>query len=287
MVPTELMKPMKQVSLVETGFLPKSGKQTRKAVFLSEIEMGGALVSLGGADRAALTQEGQWKKPCMMFPCCNSFAGLYAFEDVMPDGSTILRFRHLLEQKRSGRSHLRRSGRCACRKGSHHEVWHGDCCTLIAAPTSSTKNQDKKRDPDMTQTKMGTQQDFGMNAHIGVDAESGLIHTVECTTVKVDDITMMEACLYGEEAIALGDGGYHKANRTIEHFVKVRYCGLKKNTGQILTQFALLTCGLHRDDCCPSWARCAREAGNAGTPPISCGQRPKIACFVSALWQPA
>ena len=92
--------------------------------------------------------------------------------------------------------------------------------TLIAAP-SSTKNQDKKRDPEMTQTKKGNQWHFGMKeAHIGVDAESGLIHTVECTTAKVADIAMLDACLHGEETIVFGDRGYHKANRTIEHFAK-------------------------------------------------------------------
>ncbi len=142
----------------------------------------------------------------------------------------------------------------------------------------------------MTQTKKGNQWHFGMKAHIGVDADSGLIHTVECTTAKVADIAMMEKCLHGEEAIALGDRGYHKKNRTIdafqkegnlsvltptkkpaggtltveqkafnrmlssvraivEHpfrvvkrqfgFVKVRYRGLAKNTGQIVTLFAL------------------------------------------------
>ena len=57
-------------------------------------------------------------------------------------------------------------------------------------------------------------------AHIGVDAESGLIHTVECTTAKIADIAMLDACLHGEETIVFGDRGYHKANRTIEHFAK-------------------------------------------------------------------
>jgi IS5 family transposase len=59
-----------------------------------------------------------------------------------------------------------------------------------------------------------------MKAHIGVDADSGLDHTVECTTAKVADITMMEACLHGEETLALGERRYHKENRTIEHFEK-------------------------------------------------------------------
>lgn len=91
--------------------------------------------------------------------------------------------------------------------------------TLIVAP-SSTKNGDKKRDPDRTQTKKGNQWHFGMKAYIGVDAESGLIHTVACTTAKVADIAMMEACLHGEETLALGNRGYHKKDRTIDEFEK-------------------------------------------------------------------
>ena len=194
--------------------------------------------------------------------------------------------------------------------------------TLIAAP-SWTKNQDKQRDPEMTQTKKGTQWYFGMTsrrrrtpagrsreagcgherseaaqvAHIGVDAESGLIHSVECTTAKVADISMMKDCLHGEESVVLGDRGYHTKNRTIEHFekedgvsiltptkkpagaelteeqktfnrmlsavcaivehpfrvlkkqfgfTKVRYRGLMKNTGQIVTLFALTNLWLAR-----------------------------------------
>jgi IS5 family transposase len=72
----------------------------------------------------------------------------------------------------------------------------------------------------MTQTRKGNQWHFGMKAHIGVDADSGLIHTVECTLAKVADITMMNACLHGEETIVFGDRGYHKANRTLEQFEK-------------------------------------------------------------------
>jgi len=91
--------------------------------------------------------------------------------------------------------------------------------TLIAAP-SSTKNRDKQRDLKTTQTKKGNQWHFGMKARIGVDADSGLIHAVACTTSKVADVAMMEKCLHGGEAIVLGDRGYHKKNRTIDAFAK-------------------------------------------------------------------
>jgi hypothetical protein len=59
-----------------------------------------------------------------------------------------------------------------------------------------------------------------MKAHIGVDADSGLVHTVQCSTAKVADITMMEKCLHGEEAVVLADRGYHKRTRTVEHLEK-------------------------------------------------------------------
>ena len=152
-------------------------------------------------------------------PLLRRFAGLDAFEDVMPDESTILRFRHLLEKHDLAVAIFAEVGAVLSEKGLSMKRGTVVDATLIAAP-SSTKNEGKKRDPEMTQTKKGNQWHFGMKAHIGVDADSGLVHTVECTTAKVADIAMMEACLHGEEEIALGDRGYHKTNRTIEHFAK-------------------------------------------------------------------
>jgi IS5 family transposase len=87
--------------------------------------------------------------------------------------------------------------------------------SLIAAP-SSTKNTGNGRDPEMSQTKKGNQYYFGMKAHIGVDAESGLVHTVRCTTAKVSDVEVMEQCLHGQEVLVLADRGYHKRNRVLE-----------------------------------------------------------------------
>ena len=193
------------------------------------------------------------------------FAGLDAFEDHLPDETTILRFRHLLEK--------------------HHLA----DATLIDVP-SSTKNKDKKRDPEMSQTKKGNQWYFGMKAHIGTDVQSGLVHTVQGTTAKDSDNSQLEACLHGEEEFVLADRGYHKNSRNwrnlevedgvaiitpykkshhrhlnneekktnkwlakyrakVEHpfrvikrqfgFTKVRYRGLAKNTAQLKTLFAL------------------------------------------------
>ena len=79
--------------------------------------------------------------------------------------------------------------------------------TIIAAP-SSTKNAHKERDPEMHQTKKGNQWHFGMKAHIGVDAQSGLVHRVKGTAANVADIAQAHALLHGEEKEAYGDAGY-------------------------------------------------------------------------------
>ena len=79
--------------------------------------------------------------------------------------------------------------------------------TLIAAPPS-TKNQDRQRDPEMTQTKKGNQWYFGMKAHIGVDDQSGLVHTVVGTTAKVSDMSQFDELLHGDEIRVSADRGY-------------------------------------------------------------------------------
>jgi IS5 family transposase len=130
--------------------------------------------------------------------------------------------------------------------------------TLIAAPTS-TKNKDNARDPDMHSSKKGDPWYFGMKAHIGADAESGLVHTVRGTSGHVSNIAEANTLLHGEESMAVGDAGYQGVEKRpdakvgvrakVEHpfrvikrqfgFVKVRYRGLKKNTAQLFTLVAL------------------------------------------------
>jgi transposase, IS5 family len=87
--------------------------------------------------------------------------------------------------------------------------------TLIAAP-SSTKNADGQRDPEMKQTKKGNQWYFGMKAHIGVDAQSGLVHTVAGTAANVNDLNMAGALLHGDEEVAFGDAGYQGVHKRPE-----------------------------------------------------------------------
>jgi IS5 family transposase len=84
--------------------------------------------------------------------------------------------------------------------------------TLIAAP-GSTKNASGERDPQMKQSQKGNQWYFGMNAHIGVDADSGLVHTVRGTAGSVHDVVEANALLHGEETEAWGDAGYQGAGK--------------------------------------------------------------------------
>jgi len=88
--------------------------------------------------------------------------------------------------------------------------------TIIAAPPS-TKNKAGERDPDMHQTKKGNEWHFGMKAHIGVDADSGLAHTVVTTAVNVNDVTQAHALLHAEETHAFSDAGYTGVTRREEN----------------------------------------------------------------------
>ena len=87
--------------------------------------------------------------------------------------------------------------------------------TLIAAP-SSTKNADGARDPEMKPTRKGNNWYFGMKAHIGVDAHSGLVHTVVGTAANVNDLNVAGALLHGDEEVAFGDAGYQGVRKRPE-----------------------------------------------------------------------
>jgi IS5 family transposase len=106
----------------------------------------------------------------------------------LPDETTILRFRHLLEENNLSRQLLATINATLAKKGLMLKTGTVVDATLIAAP-SSTKNSTGERDPEMHQTKKSNQWHFGMKAHIGVDAESGLVHTVIGTAANVCDVT--------------------------------------------------------------------------------------------------
>lgn len=139
------------------------------------------------------------------------FADIELGRDAVPDETTILRFRHLLEQHDLAQELFDRVGRYLERRGL---ILRGGTivdATLIAAPPS-TKNREHRRDPDMTQSKKGNQWYFGMKMHIGTDAH-GIVHTVVATTGSVNDSQVMEDCLHGAERAIYGDRGYVSEER--------------------------------------------------------------------------
>jgi IS5 family transposase len=136
-----------------------------------------------------------------------TFTGIDLSAENVPDATTLLNFRHLLEEHRlteaifeAINAHLGER-ELLMKEGSIVDA------TIIAAP-SSTKNAQKQRDPEMHQTKKGNEWHFGMKAHIGVDAESGIVHTVIGTAANVSDIQEAGSALHGEETAVYVDAGY-------------------------------------------------------------------------------
>jgi len=142
------------------------------------------------------------------------FAGIELVEDAVPDESTILRFRHLLEQHKLTEQifalvrGLLEQKRLLLKSGTIVDA------TIIHAP-SSTKNSSGERDPEMHQTRKGKQWYFGLKAHIGVDSKQGVVHTGCTTAASVADKHMLPDLLHGEERKVWGDGGYQGQTEAI------------------------------------------------------------------------
>lgn len=143
------------------------------------------------------------------------FVGIDLGVESAPDATTVLKFRRLLETQgltatifQVINAHLAAQG-LMLREGTIVDA------TLIAAPPS-TKNRDGARDPEMHAAQKGNQWHFGMKAHIGVDADSGLVHTVVGTAANVADVTQAHALLHGEERQAYGDAGYQGVEKRAE-----------------------------------------------------------------------
>ncbi|UEQ13722.1 IS5 family transposase [Xanthomonas phaseoli pv. manihotis] len=208
-------------------------KQTRREIFLAEMEQvvpwqqllaliaphypvsgrpGRQPYALATMLRIHLLQ--QWyalSDPAMEealheIPTLRRFAQLGGLDDI-PDETTILNFRRLLETHGLAARMLEAVNAHLARKGQSLRSGTIVDATLIAAP-SSTKNADHARDPEMHQTRKGNQWYFGMKAHIGVDEFSGLVHHVHCTAANVADVTVTHALLHGKEDSVFGDSGY-------------------------------------------------------------------------------
>jgi IS5 family transposase len=154
-------------------------------------------------------------------PTMRRFAGIDMLSDRIPDETTILAFRHLLEKHKLGeqifetvKAHLRERG-MAMKQGTIIDA------TLIAAP-SSTKNKAGERDPEMHQTKKGSQWYFGMKIHAGVDKDTGLIHSIVTTAANVHDLTPAAELLHGEEEVVYADADYQGIAKRPEMAGKTR-----------------------------------------------------------------
>lgn len=148
-------------------------------------------------------------------PMYRGFAGIESGPVRLPDESTILRFRHLLEAHGLALGMLQAINATLSERGLMLKTGTVVDATLIQAP-SSTKNASGERDPEMHQTRKGKQWYFGMKAHIAVDAESGLVHTVIGTAANVCDLNVAGALLHGQESVAFGDAGYQGVHKRDE-----------------------------------------------------------------------
>ena len=223
---------MNQITLGQSGFEHRP-KRTRKQVFLSEMEQvvpWAAIIALiephypkAGNGRPPYPIASmlrihfmqQWfglSDPAMEealhdTPAYRDFTQINHTEATLPDETTILRFRRLLETHNLAPAILGLVNQLLAEQGILLKTGTVVDATLIAAPCS-TKNKDGKRDPEMHSTKKGNQWHFAMKAHIGVDSASGAVHTVIGTAGNIHDITQASELLHGEETSVFGDAGY-------------------------------------------------------------------------------
>jgi IS5 family transposase len=229
---------MKQLSFSDAEYDGKR-KQTRREIFLGEMDRVVPWKSLLGLIEPLYPIAGGGRRPYPLETMLrvhlmqNWFAlsdpameeALYEISSMrrfaalslpgpIPDETTILNFRHLLETNDVAPEILSRVNAYLRRKGLMLKRGSIVDATIISAP-SSTKNASGERDPEMHQVKKGEQWYFGMKAHIGVDADSGLVHTVTTTPAHEAEINEVEFLLHGKEQVVHADAGYTGADKRI------------------------------------------------------------------------
>ncbi len=230
---------MIQMTMAATTGFEKHGRATRKAEFLAKMEglmPWSALCALiephypkAGSGRPPIGLErmlrmywvANWfnlaDEACedAMYDIAvfREFCGFDLGRERIPDATTLLKFRHLLEENDFGKEMFARIG--ALLQANGVKVSGGTIvdATLIAAPPS-TKNEDKARDPEMHQVKKGNQWHFGMKIHVGTDSKTGLVHSASITAANVHDSHEVPNLLHGDETRFYGDSAYRgKAQR--------------------------------------------------------------------------
>ena len=233
---------MRQLTLATVNF-DKHRKQTRRAAFLAEMERIVPWQELCALIEPFYPKPGNGRPPIglermlrlhflqhwfdLSDPAAEEalydslsmreFVGIDLGREPVPDETTILNFRHLLERHNLGKALFERVNKYLASRGL--KVAGGTIvdATIIAAP-SSTKNQAKARDPEMHQTRKGQQWYFGMKLHIGVDSRTKLIHSLLTTAANVHDGKVLGALLHGKERRVYGDQAYRGQQATIRQY---------------------------------------------------------------------
>ena len=225
---------MEQLSFASLEFAAKK-KRTKRDVFLAEMASVVPWVTLEALVEPHYPKTGpnggRWPFPlavmlriyCLqqwyslsdpgaeeaLYDICSmrTFAGLELGRDAIPDETTILNFRHLLERHELTKAVFAAVAEFLEARGAPLRCGTIIDATLIAA-SPSTENRARKRDPDMRSSKKGNQWYFGMKAHIGVDATSGLVHTAGVTTGSVHEAKVMDNLIREDDRAVYGDRGY-------------------------------------------------------------------------------
>lgn len=147
-------------------------------------------------------------------PAFREFCRIDLGNETVPDATTLLNFRHLLEQHNLGAAMFAKVGELLFQNGMKLSGGTIVDATIVAAP-SSTKNADQTRDQEMHQTKKGNQWHFGMKVHIGVDSKTGLTHSASITAANVHDSQELPSLLHGQENRVYGDSAYASQQEAI------------------------------------------------------------------------
>ena len=232
---------MKQQSLASQGVFEKYGRKSRRELFLGEMEQVVPWSAMESVVRPHYAKAGNGRQPVGLSIMLRTyfvqqwfnlsdpgveellyesgpvrrFVGVDLGIAPAPDETTVLRFRHLLEQHDLGGLMLDAVNVHLEVKGIKIQTGTIVDATIIHAP-SSTKNEKKERDPEMHQTRKGNQWYFGLKAHIGVDAAQGHVHSVATSAASVSDSHMLPDLLHGQERKVWGDAGYQGQTEAIK-----------------------------------------------------------------------
>ncbi|BAO28931.1 IS5 family transposase [Sulfuritalea hydrogenivorans] len=224
---------MKQMTLAATRGFEKHNRATRKAEFLARMDRLMPWAEFcaviephypkAGNGRPPVGLERMLRMYCVAnwfnladeacedalydVPVFREFCRIDLGRERVPDATTLLHFRHLLERHDLGAAMFAKIGELLLANGMKLSGGTIVDATLIAAPPS-TKNQEKSRDPEMHQTKKGNEWHFGMKLHIGTDSQSGLVHSASVTAANVHDSHQVPNLLHGAETRFYGDSAY-------------------------------------------------------------------------------